>query len=56
MFLGEGSFGEVYACWDRLDFEVLAIKAISKEKILDRINRSSTRDKTKEFYVKSLRD
>jgi serine/threonine protein kinase len=56
IFLGEGTFGEVFVCWDRVAREVLAVKAISKAKLLDKINSSKSKDKTKEFYIKSLRD
>lgn len=56
IYLGEGSFGEVCACWDRSTSEVLAVKTISKAKLLERINKSKSKERAKEFYVKCLRD
>ena len=42
--------------WDKVASEVLAIKIISKAKLLERINKSQSKEQAKEFYIKSLRD
>lgn len=41
--LGRGSYGEVYLCYDTKDSNLKACKMISKQKIVQRINRSESK-------------
>ena len=42
--------------WDKVVSEVLAVKIISKAKLLEKINKSKLKEQAKDFYIKSLRD